>query len=176
MVARFKGKCNAGKSVQGKVILILRPSRARECVTPRGANTGAVASNRAPVKSGWSALVCWGPKALKWNENRPYTEASRQASAKWHTQTDRQLALLCMCTVHPRLWQLKSDMYLTLITRLHIFNFLVFIILRPKVSKLNIKSRQHPKGLLSLKLNRYWIILQLQLRKTPKCHKVISWI
>ena len=33
-----------------------------------------------PVKSEWTALVRWGPKGLKWNENGPYTEAGRQAS------------------------------------------------------------------------------------------------
>ena len=42
---------------------------------------GAVASSGTPVKSERTALICWDPKGLKWNENRPYTEEARQASA-----------------------------------------------------------------------------------------------
>ena len=43
--------------------IIPRPSRAREVVTPRGTNTGAVAHIRTSLKSERTALVCWG---LKW--------------------------------------------------------------------------------------------------------------
>ena len=57
-----RGVCNAGVSVQGKLILISRPSRARKVVTPRGTNMGAVAHARTPVKSEQTALVCWGLK------------------------------------------------------------------------------------------------------------------
>ena len=52
------------ESVQRIVILIPRPSRAREVVTPRGTNMGAVANNRTPVKSERTVLVCWGLKGL----------------------------------------------------------------------------------------------------------------
>ena len=65
--ARVGGICNASESVQGKLILIPRPSRAREVVTPRGTNMSAVAHNRTPVKSDRTALVCWG---LKWKMKR----------------------------------------------------------------------------------------------------------
>ena len=57
-----RGICNVIESVQGKLILIPRLSRAREVVTPRGTNMGAVSHNRTPVKSERTALVCWGPE------------------------------------------------------------------------------------------------------------------
>ena len=53
----MRGICNAGESVQEKLMLIPRPSRAREVVTPRGINMGEVAHNRTLVKSEQTALV-----------------------------------------------------------------------------------------------------------------------
>ena len=44
-------------------------------------------------------------------------------------------------------------------------NVLAFVMLCPKVSKLNINIRKHPKGLLSLKLERHQITLQFTAEK-----------
>ena len=51
-----------GEFVQGKLILIPCPSRARELMNPRGTTMGAVARTRIPVKSEQIALVCWALK------------------------------------------------------------------------------------------------------------------
>ena len=46
-----RGICDAGGSFQGKLILVPRPSRAREVVAPRETTMGAVARRWTPVKS-----------------------------------------------------------------------------------------------------------------------------
>ena len=84
-----RGICNASESVQGELILIPRPSRAREVVTPRRTNMGAVAHNRTSLKSERTVLVCWG---LKWEMKQKralYRGSQAGESLMTHTHSTR---------------------------------------------------------------------------------------